>query len=440
MDNFRRRFKNKDGSIMTFIDLGLPSGTWWAECNMGADTPDGYGLYYSRSNVVGHVGGSYNFNSTNFSGTPGSSIAGNADIPSNTTYDAATLAYGPNHQIPTIADAEELKQYCTYSYDSVNNLHVFTSTINGNSISFPSSGYYNGTTRTLPNNNCFWVSTGPGGSSTQGQSVNIRNNSDYMQIGNYRYRYYGLTIRPVYKSGNANAALTTPAYAIIQSIPYESNTGILPFIPQENYTNSRIYDVHGDSSMHDYIVCGYLGPTYVNPYFNFMYVVEFCNIFGDTLLFAGGSDWSDYCNITFKQNVNLKTVRIGIYDAGSQISQQEADGYPVLCFACQNDVNDNWWDEVYNPNHISDIFDSQDLQSFENYVKQYWSDFSLQNYDIPVRIIWSTNSYVPLFNISGSIIGSGGQFTYRSQQINYILSGTIDDSTRNVTLNYTARV
>ena len=30
-----------------FVDLGLPSGTLWATCNVGADTPDAYGDYFA---------------------------------------------------------------------------------------------------------------------------------------------------------------------------------------------------------------------------------------------------------------------------------------------------------------------------------------------------------------------------------------------------------
>ena len=30
-----------------FVDLGLPSGTLWATCNIGADTPEGYGDYFA---------------------------------------------------------------------------------------------------------------------------------------------------------------------------------------------------------------------------------------------------------------------------------------------------------------------------------------------------------------------------------------------------------
>lgn len=32
---------------VTYVDLGLPSGTLWATCNVGADTPEGYGDYFA---------------------------------------------------------------------------------------------------------------------------------------------------------------------------------------------------------------------------------------------------------------------------------------------------------------------------------------------------------------------------------------------------------
>lgn len=36
-----------DGKHPHAIDLGLPSGTKWACCNVGATTPEGYGGYYA---------------------------------------------------------------------------------------------------------------------------------------------------------------------------------------------------------------------------------------------------------------------------------------------------------------------------------------------------------------------------------------------------------
>ena len=30
-----------------YVDLGLPNGTLWATCNVGATTPEGYGDYFA---------------------------------------------------------------------------------------------------------------------------------------------------------------------------------------------------------------------------------------------------------------------------------------------------------------------------------------------------------------------------------------------------------
>ena len=35
------------GDEHAYVDLGLPSGTLWATCNVGADTPEGYGDYFA---------------------------------------------------------------------------------------------------------------------------------------------------------------------------------------------------------------------------------------------------------------------------------------------------------------------------------------------------------------------------------------------------------
>ena len=34
-----------------YVDLGLPSGTLWATCNVGADTPEGYGDYFAWGEI-----------------------------------------------------------------------------------------------------------------------------------------------------------------------------------------------------------------------------------------------------------------------------------------------------------------------------------------------------------------------------------------------------
>ncbi|MBQ6101045.1 MAG: hypothetical protein IJL04_02000, partial [Bacteroidales bacterium] len=34
-----------------YVDLGLPSGTLWATCNVGSNTPEGYGDYYAWGEI-----------------------------------------------------------------------------------------------------------------------------------------------------------------------------------------------------------------------------------------------------------------------------------------------------------------------------------------------------------------------------------------------------
>ena len=36
------------------VDLGLPSGTKWANMNVGAEKPEDYGLYFAWGEIAGH--------------------------------------------------------------------------------------------------------------------------------------------------------------------------------------------------------------------------------------------------------------------------------------------------------------------------------------------------------------------------------------------------
>ena len=38
---------NGENNTVTWIDLGLPSGLLWADCNLGATKPEEYGNYYA---------------------------------------------------------------------------------------------------------------------------------------------------------------------------------------------------------------------------------------------------------------------------------------------------------------------------------------------------------------------------------------------------------
>ena len=129
-----------------FVDLALPSGLLWCEHNIGATTPYEHGLYFSWGNVIGHAEGSgYDFSDAVYAETPGAALTGN--IPVNGTYDLARHNMGAPCRLPTVGEFQELNSNCDSEWTDEDGVagRRFTSRINGNSIFFPASGYYSGT-------------------------------------------------------------------------------------------------------------------------------------------------------------------------------------------------------------------------------------------------------------------------------------------------------
>ena len=130
-----------------FVDLALPSGLLWCEHNVGASTPYEHGLYFSWGNVIGHAEGSgYDFSDAVYAETPGAALTGN--VPVNGTYDLARHNMGAPCRLPTVGEFQELNSNCDSEWTDEDGVagRRFTSRINGNSIFFPASGGYDGTT------------------------------------------------------------------------------------------------------------------------------------------------------------------------------------------------------------------------------------------------------------------------------------------------------
>ena len=129
-----------------FVDLALPSGLLWCEHNIGATTPYEHGLYFSWGNVIGHAEGSgYDFSDAVYAETPGAALTGN--IPVNGTYDLARHNMGAPCRLPTVGEFQELNSNCDSEWTDEDGVagRRFTSRINGNSVFFPASGNYDGT-------------------------------------------------------------------------------------------------------------------------------------------------------------------------------------------------------------------------------------------------------------------------------------------------------
>ncbi len=178
------------------VDLGLPSGTKWASCNVGATKPEEYGGYYAWGETEEkdvYSQDTYRYYQNGEYVNLGSDISG-------TKYDVAHVKWGGNWCMPTLDDIKELLDNCTYEWTTLNSVNgtKFTSNINGNSIFLPAAGYRWGGDLYLA-----------GGYGRYWSSTQYPDNSDYAYYlsvysggaGWYgSYRYYGRSVRPVVRN------------------------------------------------------------------------------------------------------------------------------------------------------------------------------------------------------------------------------------------------
>jgi hypothetical protein len=117
------------------INLGLPSGTKWASCNVGATKPEEYGGYYAWGETEekeDYREATYKYYHLSL----GSDISG-------TEYDVAHVKWRGNWRMPTKVECEELLAYCIIKWTTLNGVNgsMFISKINGNSIFLPAAGH-----------------------------------------------------------------------------------------------------------------------------------------------------------------------------------------------------------------------------------------------------------------------------------------------------------
>ena len=149
------------------IDLGLPSGTKWACCNVGASKPEDYGNYYTWGDTeTGNYGADYKYAWANVYGSWTNNDPVNVFIGyeiSGTSYDVAKARMGDNWCLPTSADGEELIANCASGGKTINGHHglILVSIINGNRIFLPAGGYIDiGNTNSTLGTSCnYWLST-----------------------------------------------------------------------------------------------------------------------------------------------------------------------------------------------------------------------------------------------------------------------------------------
>ena len=144
-------------TIYEYVDLGLPSGTMWATCNVGATKPEEYGLLFQFGRVDGYAYGDTNNQFVENNETSASGKTYNSDEILDLVDDAANVNMGGKWRMPTgsytISDDEqveysgelgELINNTTHEVVTINGVKgmMFTSNINSNQLFIPFAGFW----------------------------------------------------------------------------------------------------------------------------------------------------------------------------------------------------------------------------------------------------------------------------------------------------------
>ena len=145
-----------------YVDLGLPSGTLWATCNIGADNPEDYGLYFAWGETTGYTqdtsdGRSFNWASykyainnydtlTKYCNASSYGYNGFTDTLTELEPedDAAYVNWGSVWRMPSYDQQTELLTKCTWTWTTKSGKNGYEVVgPNGNSLFLPAAGYRN---------------------------------------------------------------------------------------------------------------------------------------------------------------------------------------------------------------------------------------------------------------------------------------------------------
>ena len=135
-----------------YVDLGLPSGTLWATCNIGANSPEEYGDYFAWGET--ETKNIYNWNTykwckgsdntmTKYCSDSEYGFQGFTDGKTelDAEDDAAYVNWGSSWRMPTKEQQDELRTNCTWTWTTRNGVNGRLVTgPNGNTIFLPAAG------------------------------------------------------------------------------------------------------------------------------------------------------------------------------------------------------------------------------------------------------------------------------------------------------------
>ena len=190
-----------------YVDLGLPSGTKWATCNIGANSPEQYGDYFAWGETRGYNSGKTNFSWKTYkwcNGSPTSLVkynyrSGSGIVELNLEDDVAYVNYGSGWCMPSPDQFEELINsfYTTTTWTTLNGVYgrKITSKKNGNTLFLPAAGSRSDSSLNGDGSRgCYWLRTLYSASPYYASLFTF--SSDNIGV-DYNNRYDGRSIRPV---------------------------------------------------------------------------------------------------------------------------------------------------------------------------------------------------------------------------------------------------
>ena len=189
-DNKNKNENDKDKH--EYVDLGLPSGTLWATCNVGASKPEEYGDYFAWGEIEPKK--TYEYENYKLGAKEGkvtkyctNSYWGVVDnklelLPED---DAATANWGSNWCMPSKDQFDELKNsdYTTIEKTTLNGIDgvKVTSKKNGKTLFFPEAGEYWYENFTHNDSGTYWTRSveETGSTAAYGDNVNFFINRKY---------------------------------------------------------------------------------------------------------------------------------------------------------------------------------------------------------------------------------------------------------------------
>lgn len=258
-----------------WVDLGLPSGTKWATCNVGASKPELYGNYYAWGEIKPKS--YYSEENYTFKSSPYTLGASN---------DAASANWGNDWRTPTRREWIELCNNCAWIWtDDYNGTgaagHKVVSNTNGNFIFLPAAGHrYDDKLSSAREYGSYWSSSLSNGyPDFTAWDVSFSSSLVYKDYDSRRY--FGHSVRPVYGravtddymtiaealaivDGLSVGVVTSESYTISGTVTHIVNTA--EQIAQ--YGNCSFYMTDGTNEIQAFRTKGYRGDSFTDGLIN----------------------------------------------------------------------------------------------------------------------------------------------------------------------------